>query len=307
MRRTKIVCTIGPASSSTAELDRLVAAGLDVARLNFSHGSHDEHGALIERVRAAARAAGRTVAVLADLQGPKIRLGEFAQGKATGKYVTVATGRNATALRASGLAVADDGSLFLAAMGLGLGSLVNRAQPGRPALGGVTYLVFLAPALLAAAAMQTAAIESTWPSSSCRFVNRGISGQITGEMLGRMRADVVNLRPAAMLVLAGTNDIARGVPIGTIENNLVMIAELHHLPRKRARTRADELLQRFDLSDAGDRLAREYSGGMRRRLDLAATLVNEPEILFLDEPTAGVDMGCAATCGRWCGACGKAE
>src|SRR4051812_48443474 len=75
----------------------------------------------------------------------------------------------------------------------------------------------------------------------------------------------------------------------TGRENLVMIAELHHLPRKRARTRADELLQRFDLSDAGDRLAREYSGGMRRRLDLAATLVNEPEILFLDEPTTGLD------------------
>src|SRR3954470_16215417 len=75
----------------------------------------------------------------------------------------------------------------------------------------------------------------------------------------------------------------------TGRENLVMIAELHHLPRKRARTRADELLQRFDLSDTGDRLAREYSGGMRRRLDLAATLVNEPEILFLDEPTTGLD------------------
>src|SRR5438270_10931185 len=53
--------------------------------------------------------------------------------------------------------------LFLAAMGLGLGSLVNRGQAGRPSLGGVSYLVFLAPALLAAAAMQTAAMESTWP------------------------------------------------------------------------------------------------------------------------------------------------
>ena len=58
------------------------------------------------------------------------------------------------------------------------------------------------------------------------FVNRGISGQITGEMLGRMMADVIGLKPAAVLVLAGTNDIARGVPVGTIKNNLTMIAEL---------------------------------------------------------------------------------
>jgi lysophospholipase L1-like esterase len=64
------------------------------------------------------------------------------------------------------------------------------------------------------------------------FVNRGISGQITGEMLGRMMADVIELKPAAMLVLAGTNDIARGVPVGTIKNNLTMIADLadsHHI------------------------------------------------------------------------------
>ncbi|HVP48518.1 MAG TPA: GDSL-type esterase/lipase family protein [Bryobacteraceae bacterium] len=58
------------------------------------------------------------------------------------------------------------------------------------------------------------------------FVNRGISGQITGEMLGRMMADVIKLKPAAMLVLAGTNDIARVVPVSTIENNLTMIADL---------------------------------------------------------------------------------
>jgi ABC-2 type transport system ATP-binding protein len=75
----------------------------------------------------------------------------------------------------------------------------------------------------------------------------------------------------------------------TGRENLVMIGELHHLPRKAARARADELLERFDLVDAADRLAREYSGGMRRRLDLSATLVNEPEILFLDEPTTGLD------------------
>ena len=58
------------------------------------------------------------------------------------------------------------------------------------------------------------------------FVNRGISGQITGEMLGRMKADVIDLKPAAVTVLAGTNDIARGVPAATIQNNLTMIADL---------------------------------------------------------------------------------
>lgn len=58
------------------------------------------------------------------------------------------------------------------------------------------------------------------------FVNRGISGQITGEMLGRMKADVIDLKPAAVVVLAGTNDIARGVPLPVIQNNLTMIADL---------------------------------------------------------------------------------
>jgi ABC-2 type transport system ATP-binding protein len=75
----------------------------------------------------------------------------------------------------------------------------------------------------------------------------------------------------------------------TGHENLTMIGELHHLGRKRASTRATELLEQFSLTDAGDRLAKEYSGGMRRRLDLAATLVAEPEVLFLDEPTTGLD------------------
>jgi ABC-2 type transport system ATP-binding protein len=75
----------------------------------------------------------------------------------------------------------------------------------------------------------------------------------------------------------------------TGHENLTMIGELFHLGRKRARGRADELLEQFSLADARDRLAKEYSGGMRRRLDLAATLVATPELLFLDEPTTGLD------------------
>jgi acyl-CoA thioesterase I len=65
------------------------------------------------------------------------------------------------------------------------------------------------------------------------FVNRGISGQITGEMLGRMMSDVIDLKPAAVLVLAGTNDIARGVPVSTVKNNLMMIAGLAEFHRIR--------------------------------------------------------------------------
>ena len=75
----------------------------------------------------------------------------------------------------------------------------------------------------------------------------------------------------------------------TGHQNLTMIGELHHLSRRTAKRRADELLEQFSLQDAGGRLAREYSGGMRRRLDLAATLVTRPPVLFLDEPTTGLD------------------
>lgn len=80
MRRTKIVCTIGPASASAEMLDRLVAAGMDVARINFSHGTHAEHAEVIRRIRRGEERWGRPIAVLQDLQGPRVRLGTFGDG-----------------------------------------------------------------------------------------------------------------------------------------------------------------------------------------------------------------------------------
>lgn len=94
MRRAKIVCTIGPATESPEQIRALVDAGMDVARINASHGDHSGHERVYENVRSAARDAGRAVAVLVDLQGPKIRLGRFADGPhqlAVGDTFTITT------------------------------------------------------------------------------------------------------------------------------------------------------------------------------------------------------------------------
>lgn len=80
MRRAKIVCTLGPAVESPAKIKELIEAGMNMARLNLSHGSYEEHQSRLDLVRAAAKQAGKAVAVLVDLQGPKIRLARFENG-----------------------------------------------------------------------------------------------------------------------------------------------------------------------------------------------------------------------------------
>src|SRR5690625_4411114 len=94
MRRAKIVCTLGPATESADQIQALVDAGMDVARINRSHGSAEEHEAVYHHVREAAQASGRAVAVLVDLQGPKIRLGRFVEGEvelSEGQTFTITT------------------------------------------------------------------------------------------------------------------------------------------------------------------------------------------------------------------------
>src|SRR5215470_7975294 len=96
-RAVHIVCTIGPASRSPEVLRGLVDAGMNVARLNFAHGTESEHRENVARVRAASAEAGRPVAILQDLPGPKIRLGELPPGGVvleTGAHAVLACGKD---------------------------------------------------------------------------------------------------------------------------------------------------------------------------------------------------------------------
>ena len=108
LRRTKIVATLGPATDDPKVLDELIAAGVDVVRVNLSHGDHDTHAERAENLRNRARASGRQVGVLVDLQGPKIRIGRFAEGP------VALDPRHPDAIYNRGLILMEDGQLEVA-------------------------------------------------------------------------------------------------------------------------------------------------------------------------------------------------
>ncbi|MEZ3179291.1 ATP-binding cassette domain-containing protein [Streptomyces pimonensis] len=109
---------------------------------------------------------------------------------------------------------------------------------------------------------------------------------------GELHVGGHNLADAPQAVRAGigvTGQFSAVDDLITGEENMLLMADLHHLPRARGRRVAAELLERFDLTGAAEKPASTYSGGMKRRLDIAMTLVGSPRIIFLDEPTTGLD------------------
>lgn len=101
--------------------------------------------------------------------------------------------------------------------------------------------------------------------------------------------DVARDPDAVRAMIGVTGQFSAVDKLLTGEENLILMAELHHLSRPEGRARAADLLKRFDLVEAGPKILSTYSGGMQRRLDLAMTLIGDPRIIFLDEPTTGLD------------------
>ena len=181
-RRTKIVATLGPASSDEKTLTRMIEAGLDVVRMNFSHGTAKEHGARVELVRALARKAGRAVGVLVDLQGPKIRIGRFKNDR-----ITLAPG-DKFVLDAE-CALGDDGRV-----GLDYKNLLQDVTPGDTLLLDDGRIV-LAVARVKGSCIHTI-VEQGGPLSNNKGINRKGGGLTAPALTDK---DMQDIKTAAAL------------------------------------------------------------------------------------------------------------
>jgi ABC-2 type transport system ATP-binding protein len=130
------------------------------------------------------------------------------------------------------------------------------------------------------------------PNGAGKTTTVNILSTLIGADAGTVRVaghDVAREPDAVRAAIAVTGQFSAVDNLLTGEENLILMADLHHLGRREGRRHASDLLERFDLVEAARRPAATYSGGMRRRLDLAMGLIGDPRIVFLDEPTAGLD------------------
>ena len=130
------------------------------------------------------------------------------------------------------------------------------------------------------------------PNGAGKTTTVQILSTLIGADGGEMRVaghDVVKEPDAVRAAIAVTGQFSAVDNLLTGEENLILMADLHHLGRREGRRRAADLLERFDLAEASTKRAVTFSGGMRRRLDLAMGLIGEPRVVFLDEPTTGLD------------------
>src|ERR687893_458433 len=213
MRRTKIVATIGPASRDPEVLVRMVAAGMDVARLNFSHGSAEEHAEVAERVRGAANRAGRQVAILQDLPGPKLRIGPLRGGIAElkpGDVLTFECGENGFEGDARRMAIAWAGLADTVHTGevlyLADGAVRLRVNATRPGDGEIDAEVEIGGAVASRQGLnipgETAALPSV-PEEDLRHVDAGekIGVDLVALSFVRRAEDVTALRKHTRLPL----------------------------------------------------------------------------------------------------------
>jgi ABC-2 type transport system ATP-binding protein len=130
------------------------------------------------------------------------------------------------------------------------------------------------------------------PNGAGKTTTVQILSTLIGADGGEMRVaghDVIKEPDAVRAAIAVTGQFSAVDNLLTGEENLILMADLHHLGRREGRRRAADLLERFDLAEAATKRAVTFSGGMRRRLDLAMGLIGEPRVVFLDEPTTGLD------------------